>query len=206
MPNVNSGGTPPLLPPSSLWAPKPGAAQPGQTQPVQQPRPTTPAQPTQQVPTKLPPLPSLPTSPPRGQAMPAISFTSQPPAPTLGNKLTQLKDIMKNADSRLLDYYNVKLVKNEQGAISGYQLNGRNISQAELQQHLLPQSGILHKQITDLKAEITQTHRTLAAQVQLQFPSLAASEQTSVNIQMQAVQVVYENFVNRLDQIDALIK
>lgn len=138
--------------------------------------------------------------------MPMLTFTSQPPPPTLGTKLTQLKDVIKNADSRLLDYYNVKLVKNDQGAITGYQLNGRNVTQQELQQHLLPQSGVLHRQISDLKAEITQTHQTLGAQVQLQFSSLAAAEQTSVRIQMQAVQVVYENFVNRLDQVDALIK
>ncbi len=202
MPNVNSGGTPPLLPPSQLWAPRQGQTQPAAQQPAKPAQPTQPA-PSQQVPAKLPPLP---TQPPRGQAMPMLTFTSQPPPPTLGTKLTQLKDVIKNADSRLLDYYNVKLVKNDQGAITGYQLNGRNVTQQELQQHLLPQSGVLHRQISDLKAEITQTHQTLGAQVQLQFSSLAAAEQTSVRIQMQAVQVVYENFVNRLDQVDALIK
>lgn len=182
----------PLLPPGQLW--------PTPTRPAQGGTKPTPAVTS---PTTLPALPSLPQLPPQGQSMPLVTFTSPP---GLGGQLTQLKDMIKNADDRLLDFYNVKLVKDGSGKISGYQLNGRNVSSAEVQQHLLPRSGVLHKQITDLKADINRTYAQFKLQVQQQFPALAPTEQNSVNIQLQAVHVVYEGFVNRLNQIDDLIK
>jgi hypothetical protein len=204
MPNVNSGGTP-LLPPSQLWGPKqPAPATPGQVQPARpvpsgsQGLPSLPG--NSSVPTTLPKLP------PMGKAMPLLSLSGQPPTPTLGSKLTQFKDMVKNADSRLMDYYQIKLVKNDQGGISGFMLNGKAASAAEIQGHLLPQSGVLHQQITDLKAEIAQTHQNFLQQLQVQFPSLAPTEQTAVKIQAQAVQVVYDSFVSRLNEIDSLIK
>lgn len=208
MPNVNNGGTP-LLPPSKLWGPNKGASQPVRPANPQ----TSPSQPAQTLPSI--PAQTVPSLPPIGQAMPLISFsgtgTAAPvgattPQPGLGGKLTQLRDMIKNADDRLMDVYNVKLLKDPSGKISGYLLNGRQASAQEVQQHLLPRSGVLHQQITDLKAEIDQTYRNFTAQVNQQFPALAASEQTSVRIQLQAVQVVYENFVARLGQVDSLIK
>lgn len=135
--------------------------------------------------------------------MPTISLV---PQPGIGGQLGQLKDLIKNADDRLLDLYNVKLLKDNQGQISGYLLNGRNVSVSEIQQHLLPRSGALHAQIKDLKSEIDRTYAQFQLQVQQQFPALAPSEQNSVKIQLQAVQVVYEGFVNRLNQVDTLIK
>lgn len=180
----------PLLPPTQLWPTAPRPVQGGSSQPV-----TTPVAPTV--------LPTLPQLPPQGQSMPMVSFTAPP---GLGGQLTQLKDMIKNADDRLLDFYNIKLVKDGSGKISGYQLNGRNVTAAEVQQHLLPRSGVLHRQITDLQADINRTYAQFKLQVQQKFPALAPTEQASVNIQLQAVQVVYEGFVNRLSQIDNLIK
>jgi len=153
--------------------------------------------------TVLPTLPKLPNTPTQGT--PAYQ-TGGAPRPGISGQIGQLRTLLKSADDRLLDYYNVKLVKNDKGQISGYLLNGQTVSAEEIQRHLLPQSGVLHQQITDLKKEIDQTYQNFRAQVQLQFPALAPAEQNSVQIQLQAVQVVYESFANRLGQVDALIK
>lgn len=159
--------------------------------------------------TTLPTLPRLPNTPAPGSSSYQTTGTGgaqQPPRAGLSGQLGQLRSLIKSADDRLLDYYNVKLVKNDKGQITGYLLNGQNVTAQDIQRHLLPQSGILHQQINDLKKEIDQTYQNFQAQVQLQFPALAPAEQTSVQIQMQAVQVVYESFANRLSQVDALIK
>ena len=218
MPNVNSGGTPPLLPPTQLWGSRQAPLKPAAPQPA----PGVSSQPAT----------ALPSLPPIGRSMPLISFSGGLPSltgptqsasiapisgqtiasqtrgaqPGLGSQLTQFRNLIKSADDKLLDYYNVKLLKNPNGQITGYLLNGQNVSAADIQRHLLPTSGILHQQITDLKKEIDQTFQNFRAQVQLQFPALAASEQTAVQIQLQAVQVVYESFGNRLSQLDGLIK
>lgn len=205
MSNLNVGGNKPLLPPSQLWSQRQAApVKPAATQPA----PAVSGQ------TQQPAQPLLPHLPPLGKSMPLISFSGAPPqtgapkpAPTgLSGQLTQLRGLIKSADDRLMNYYNVKLVKDDKGQITGYQLNGQNVSQQALQQHLLPQAGILHQQITDLRQEIAQTFQNFQTQVQQQMPALAPAEQTAVKIQLQAVQVVYQGFVNRLGQVDALIK
>lgn len=159
--------------------------------------------------TTLPSLPRLSNTPAAGSSSyqtTGVGGAQQPPRSGLSGQFGQLRSLIKSADDRLLDYYNVKLVKNDKGQITGYLLNGQNVTAQDIQRHLLPQSGILHQQINDLKKEIDQTYQNFQAQVQLQFPALAPAEQTSVQIQMQAVQVVYESFANRLSQVDSLIK
>ena len=203
MPNVNSGGTPPLLPPSQLWGPKPGPSQPVSRPATPQPAPAQPAQ-------------ILPTLPPIGKSMPMLTFTGTPSQPSpsqtssplsgISGQMTQLRDLLKNADERLMDFYNVKILKDPNGKISGYVLNGKAASAQEVQQHLLPRSGVLHRQITDLKAEVDRTYQNLTMQAQTQLPAMAKLEQSAVQIQLQAVRIVYESFVNRLAQVDALIK
>lgn len=212
MSNMNVGGNSPLQPPSQLWGqrrmtpPQPAASQPA---PAVSSQPATPLMPN------LPPIgrsmPVLPLVNPTTPGQPAMTpgqIAGNQPAqqPGLGGQLSQLRSMIKSADDRLLTYYNVKLVKNDSGQITGYQLNGQNVSPQDLQRHLLPQAGILHQQITDLKKEIDQTFLNFRSQVQQQFPAMAPTEQTSVKIQLQAVQVVYESFVNRLSQVDGLIK
>lgn len=223
MGNYNVGGSKPLLSPQSLWGkqPQPPAVQPGSQQAI---------------PTTLPPLPvgnasagnaslsqpdsvstSLPKLPIGGQTPPPVSFATEPtvsPGQSLQGQAQQLRGLLKSADQDFFNQLsqitkgqlNLQLVKNANGQISGYQLNGQTVSRAQVQQSLLPMAGQLHQALEALKGEVQGKYQSFFQTVNQQFAQMTPQEQTSVNIQLQAINVLYESFLNRLGQVDGLIK
>ncbi|MGV3524768.1 MAG: hypothetical protein ACO1RX_11100 [Candidatus Sericytochromatia bacterium] len=194
MPNLTPGGTPPLLPPQQLWGAKPAPARPAQAPP---PVVTPPAA----LPATLPPLSRLPAA---GSSAPVYSFADT--QNSLGAQATRLQSQLKNAEQDVLGRYQVQLVKNEQGQISGYLVQGKPARAEDVQRYLLPIAGELHGALEGLKRDIQQTYTGFVQQLDQQLPALAPSEQTAVRIQRQAVDVVYASLLQRIGQVDQLIK
>jgi len=207
MGNNNVGKSNPLLAPKLLWSPNKA--------PTTNKPPATP----QQVPTTLPPLSqpdsvktSLPKLPTIG-ATPNINFAAEPDQSIQG-QAQQLRGLLKTADQELFNQLaqitkgqvQLQLVKNPQGQISSYMLNGKPVTQQQVQQSLLPLSGQLHQALNGLKADVQNKYQTFFQTVHQQFPKMTSSEQTSVNIQLQAINVLFESFLSRLNQVDGLIK
>lgn len=207
MGNNNVGQSNPLLAPKLLWSPKQASVNPPPASP-------------QQVPTTLPPLSqpdsvvtSLPKLPPIGQSAPSISFAAEPDQSIQG-QAQQLRGLLKTADQELFNQLaqitqgqlKLQLVKNPQGQISGYTLNGQAASQQQVQQQLLPLSGQLHQALDGLKADVQGKYQAFFQTAHQQFPNMTTTEQTAVNIQLQAINVLFESFLGRLNQVDGLIK
>lgn len=226
--SVNTGN--PLLSPQQLWSkpaqPRPQTQLPG-TIPMTPPagKPATPALPGQiptplpgslpgaslqgTTPTYTPPVDTIGAPPPQGSSIPQVPFTQQvapqpsaPATPSLG----QLTQMFRSGDDSLLGKYGVQLAKDQQGQITGYFVNGQQVTQPQLQQHLLPHASFLHQELENLKTSVDQSYTAVYGQMQKAFPTMTPAEQQSIQIQMQAVHVIYESFVNRLNQIDGLIR
>lgn len=198
MGNLNVGGNPPLAAPQTLW--KPQQTPPAASAPVS-------------VPVSLPPLrrppatPAPPQAPAQGNASPLMPFAA--PRPTLQQKSAEFGKLLNSADQTLYNHVTrqqFQLVKNAQGQISGYQLNGQPVTQQQAQQFLLPLSGQLHQQLNGLKQVMFETYTELVQEAQQQFPALSPQEQQAVSIQFQALQVLHEHFVNRINHVDAMIR
>jgi len=207
MGNHNVGQSNPLLAPKLLWSANKAPANPPPASP-------------QQVPTTLPSLSqpdsvitSLPKLPPIGQSTPSVSFAAEPDRSIQG-QASQLRGLLKSADQELFNQLaqvtqgkvQLQLVKNPQGQISSYLLNGQPVTQQQVQQSLLPLSGQLHQALDGLKADVQGKYQAFFQTVHQQFPNMTSSEQTSVNIQLQAINVLFESFLSRLNQVDGLIK
>lgn len=217
---VNTSG--PLLSPQQLWnkpmptaptqlpgiIPGPGAPK-GATPavPTQLPGYIPPASPQTTVPTYVPPVDTLPSLPPQGTSTPQIPFTTQTsPAAGSVSQLNQLTQLFRSGDDSLLGKYGVQLAKDPQGQITGYFVNGQSVTAPQLQQHLLPHASFLHQELENLKANVDQSYSSVHTSMQQAYAQMTPTEQQSISIQMQAVHVVYESFVNRLNQIDGLIR
>lgn len=194
-------------------------------QPTQLPGYIPSASPQATTPTYTPPADSIPnTLPPQGSSQTQLPFTQQtlptqptqpaqpvPPVqqqPTVAgaNPLSQLNQMFKSGDDSLLGKYGVQLAKDPQGAITGYFVNNQPVTPAQLQQHLLPHASFLHQELENLKATVDGSYTSVYNQMQQAYGSMTPTEQQSISIQMQALHVVYESFVNRLNQIDGLIR
>lgn len=199
MGNLNVGGTPPLAAPQTLWQPQqmpPAAAAPVQV-------PTT-LPPLQQRPAPAPAMPQLPA---QGNASPLMPFAA--PQPTLQQKSAEFGKLLNSADQTLYNHVTqqqFQLLKNAEGQISGYQINGQAVNQQQAQQFLLPLSGQLHQQLNGLKQVIFETYTELVQEAQQQFPALSPQEQQAVSIQFQALEVLHAHFVNRINHVDAMIR
>lgn len=223
--SVNTGS--PLLSPQQLWnkpaPPQPTTQLPGTiptTPPAGQSVPTQlPGQlpgnlpsvsPQGMGPTYTPPVDTIAAPPPQGSSTPQVPFTQQPqiqPQATPANTpLGQLTQMFKSGDDSLLGKYGVQLAKDPQGQVTGYFVNGQQVSPAQLQQHLLPHASFLHQELENLKTNVDQSYSAVYTRMQQAFPTMTPAEQQSIQIQMQAVHVIYESFVNRLNQIDGLIR
>ncbi|MBF2052052.1 MAG: hypothetical protein IGS03_01145 [Candidatus Sericytochromatia bacterium] len=197
MGNLNVGGRQPLAAPQTLW-------QPQQTPPA--------ASAPVQVPTSLPPLrapssPAMPQLPSQGTATPLMPFAA--PQPTLQQKSAEFGKLLNSADQTLYNHVTqqqFQLLKNAEGQISGYQINGQAVTQQQAQQFLLPLSGQLHQQLNGLKQVIFETYTELVQEAQQQFPALSPQEQQAVSIQFQALEVLHAHFVNRINHVDAMIR
>lgn len=214
---VNTSG--PLLSPQQLWskpAPTattqlpgtlPGKSVPQGTLPTQLPGIIPSASPQTTVPTYTPPIDTLPSLPPQGTSVTQLPFTTQT-TPSAGavSQLNQLTQLFRSGDESLLGKYGVQLAKDPQGQITGYFVNGQSVSAPQLQQHLLPQASFLHQELENLKASVDQSYSSVHSSMQQGYAQMTPAEQQSISIQMQAVHVVYESFVNRLNQIDGLIR
>lgn len=217
---VNTSG--PLLSPQQLWnkpAPTAPPQLPGTLPAPGTPQGTSPVRPTQlpgyipptspqtTVPTYTPPTDTLPSLPPQGSSAPQVPFTTQT-TPSAGsvNQLNQLTQLFRSGDDSLLGKYGVQLAKDPQGKITGYFVNGQSVTAPQLQQYLLPHASFLHQELENLKANVDQSYTNVHSSMQQSYAQMTPAEQQSINIQMQAVHVIYENFVNRLNQIDGLIR
>lgn len=204
MGNTNVSGQQPLLSPGQLWGKTPPVSRPATPNPA----PSLPAT-LPKLPSTLPPLgrDTLQTSAQPGSSLPQVSFTQTSPVNgSIGQQMQQLTGLMKSADTQLLGRYQLQVQKNDSGQITGYLLNGQPATAQQVQQYLLPHSGFLHQELVQLRQSVDQAVNSFYSQVRQQFPQLKPQEQTAVQIQLQAVQVVYENFVNRINQVDSLIK
>ncbi|PIQ25269.1 hypothetical protein COW36_19960 [bacterium (Candidatus Blackallbacteria) CG17_big_fil_post_rev_8_21_14_2_50_48_46] len=207
MPNVqnNPPANPGLIAPGQLWSPKPQPVVPAQAPGT--PAPSTPAPGTpsglnspdqlrQLMNNKMPPIGQIP-----GQ-VPLVG-----PAPSdLKGQLGQLQNLMKTADQQTLAPYGVVVQSNAQGQVTGYLLNGQPATAQQVQQHLLPLSTRLHKELLQTKATVDQEFNQFIQRTQSQFAQMNPVEQNAVKIQLQAVQSIYQEFLNRLSQVDNLIK
>lgn len=192
--------TPGLLSPGQLWNNRP---QPVATSPVPNLPPLQPAQnqaPGLSAPDQLRQLMSN-KMPPIGQ-IPLLS-----PSPTdFKGQLGQLQTLMQKADAQALSPYGVVIQSNAQGQITGYLLNGQPASAEQIQQHLLPLATRLHKELMQTKSTVDQEYVQFIQWAQTQMAQMTPVEQNAVRIQLQAVQSIYQGFLNRLSQVDNLIK
>lgn len=207
---VNTSG--PLLSPQQLWnkpTPKAPTQLPG-TIPTQLPGTIPPVSPQTTVPTYTAPVDTLPSLPPQGTSAPQLPFTTQTTqtTPSAGSvsQLNQLTQLFRSGDDSLLGKYGVQLAKDPQGQITGYFVNGQSVTGPQLQQHLLPHASFLHQELENLKTNVDQSYGSVHSSMQQAYTQMTPAEQQSISIQMQAVHVVYESFVNRLNQIDGLIR
>jgi hypothetical protein len=196
-PNVQSP-TPGLLAPGQLWAKKPVAPAPVAPAPViPAPVPTTlnsPDQLRQQMQTV------------GGSQSPAPLPIFQPASTDFKGQMGHIQSLMKNADQQTLAPYGVVVQSNPQGQVTGYLLNGVAASAEQVQQHLLPLSSRLHKELQQTKATVDQEYSQFIQRSQTQMAQMTPIEQNAVKIQLQAIQSIYQGFVNRLNQVDTLIK
>jgi hypothetical protein len=64
----------------------------------------------------------------------------------------------------------------------------------------------LHKELQQTKTMVDQEYSQFITRSQAQLAQMTPVEQNAVKIQLQAVQSIYQGFVNRLNQVDNLIK
>ncbi|MBT9546433.1 MAG: hypothetical protein IV090_13675 [Candidatus Sericytochromatia bacterium] len=199
-PNLPSP-TPGLLAPGQLWAKKPVVPAPTQ------PAPALPA-PPQPAPLTLGSPDQLRQQMQNGAAKPPVAPLPifQPPSTDFKGQLGQIQSLMQKADQQALAPYGVVVQSNAQGQISGYLLNGRPATAEQVQQHLLPLSSRLHKELQQTKTMVDQEYSQFITRSQTQLAQMTPVEQNAVKIQLQAVQSIYQGFVNRLNQVDNLIK
>ena len=210
MGNVNSGQGP-LISPDALFGKKPIGSPPTQGQPAAN--------------NGLPQLPSLPQLPnqytqppiaqdtvklpalPGGVSMPQVSLN--PPPQTMQGKVQELSRLLRDSDQMLLGHVTgnqLQIQKNAQGQITGFLVNGRPANQQEVQQMLLPMSSQLHQQLEGLKQVMQDTFMSLQSEAQVAMPQMTPQEQNATRIQLQAVQVLYNGFQARINQVDSLIR
>lgn len=194
MQNIPPQTVPSLLPPEQLWPNKPGSGTASQPPPSQN-----------QVsglssPDQLRQLMSNQKS-----SLGAVAFIN-PPSGDLKSQLGQLQTLMQKADAQALLPYGVVVQSNAQGQITGYLLHGKPATAEQVQQHLLPMATRLHKELLQIKAAVDQEYFELIQRVQGQLKDMTPVEQNAVRIQLQAIQSVYQGFLNRLIQVDNLIK
>ncbi len=191
--NINAG---PLLSPQQLWA-KPNTVK----------APTIPRQ-TLNAPLNIPSTlgqDSVYTSGAVGSsglAAPQVSFAAPAAIPQQAQDLQRL---LMSADNTVMSKYNLQISQNAQGQ-SEFKMNGQTVSAAQAQQHLLPHASFLHQDLVALQGQVEQSVNGFYSQVQSQFGQMNAQEQTSVRIQAQAIEVLYENLQSRINLVDQLIK
>ncbi len=208
----------PLKSPQQLWGnrPAPAPVTPQQPAPVnpQQPVPATPgtlpgalppSSPGTVMPTYTPPADTLPTLPGQGTSVPQVPFT-QPAQPSAAQSLGQLNQLFQTGDDGLLSKYGVSLSKNMQGQITGIFVQNQSVTPEQLKNYLLPVSGELHQQIVTLKNEVDTSYNAVYQKIQQNFGTMTQPEQQAIQLQMNAVHTLYQNFVQRLQQIDGLIQ
>ena len=191
MPNVqNSSSTQaPLLPPGQLW--KPAVSSPPTAPP---PAPTlSPDQLRQLMSNKMPPIGTVP-------------LVDPPPPTDFKGQLGSLQTLLQKADTQALAPYGVTVQSNAQGQITGYLIQGKPATAEQVQQHLLPLSGRLHKDLMQARAAVDQEYTQFIQRAQTQAAQMTPVERNAVKIQLQAIQAVYQGFVNRISQVDNLIK
>lgn len=190
--------TPGLLAPGQLWGKKPAPPAPPQPAPI----------PAQPVPVTLGSPDQLRQQMQTGAAKPPVAPLPifQPAQTDFKGQLGQIQSLMQQADQNALAPYGVVVQSNAQGQISGYLLNGRPATAEQVQQHLLPLSSRLHKELQQTKTMVDQEYSQFIQRSQAQMSQMTPVEQNAVKIQLQAVQSIYQGFVNRLNQVDNLIK
>ena len=194
MPNVQnpSPAQAPLLPPGQLWKPA-AAGQPTPAAPATAPSLShSPDQLRQLMSNKMPPIGTVP-------------LVETPPTDFKG-QLGSLQTLLQKADSQALTPYGVTVQSNAQGQITGYLIQGKPATAEQVQQHLLPLSGRLHKDLMQARAAVDQEYTQFIQRAQTQAAQMTPVERNAVKIQLQAIQAVYQGFVNRISQVDSLIK
>jgi hypothetical protein len=141
----------------------------------------------------------------RGGTAPQVSLID-PPVTDIRNGMARLQTLMKTADQRTLDAYAVKIETNAQGQITGYLLNGQPATAAQVQQHLLPTASFLHQELVKTQQQVDQEYGRFLQQINQQLPQMQPLEQNAVRIQLQAIGVVYKGFLERIQQVDGLIR
>ena len=153
-----------------------------------------------------------PPSPPvvKPQVQPT---TSVQPKAQLTNMAHQLKGLMKSADAQILSQFDVQIqkdtagniVKDAQGKVS-YMVDNKPVSHAELQRHLLPQATVLHQQLNRAQAYVETQYNSFVGALNSNLSQMSPTEQTSMGIQSKAVKAIYMGFLDRLNQVDRLIR
>jgi hypothetical protein len=194
MPNVQNPppAQTPLLPPGQLWKP---------------------SEPVKPAVTPSPPSPALTHSPDQlrqlmSHKMPpigAVPLVETPPTDLRG-QLGSLQTLLQKADAQTLAPYGVTVQSNAQGQISGYLIQGKPATAEQVQQHLLPLAGRLHKELMQARTTVTQEYTQFIQRAQTQAAQMTPVERNAVKIQLQAIQSVYQGFLNRITQVDNLIK
>ena len=193
MPNVQNASPAqlPLLPPGQLWKPA-APIQPAATPAAAPSLTQSPDQLRQLMSNKMPPIGSVP-------------LVESPPTDFKG-QLGSLQTLLQKADSQALAPYGVTVQSNAQVQITGYLIQGQPASVEQVQQHLLPLSGRLHKDLMQAKASVAQEYTQFIQRAQTQAAHMTPVERNAVKIQLQAIQSVYQGFLNRISQVDNLIK
>lgn len=199
----------PLLRPDQLQAIQKQAPQPA-------PQPVNPVLGTTSISTLLTPdqLRQQVDSIPNPSAQPSYSiYDTAPPQQGLAGMASELQGLLKTADTQLLSLYAVAPQTDAQGNVlkdaqgnTAYTINGQSVSQAQLQQHLLPQAGILHQQIEHTKSVLNQQYQSFVQTAQSQFAQMSPAEQQAVHLQVKAIEAIYSDFMNRINQVDKLIQ
>jgi hypothetical protein len=141
----------------------------------------------------------------RGGTAPQVSLI-EAPVTDIRNGLARLQTLMKTADQQTLSAYAVQIETNPQGQITGYRLNGQPASAAQVQQHLLPAASFLHQELVKTQQQVDQEYGRFLQQINQQLPQMQPLEQNAVRIQLQAIGVVYKGFLERIQQVDGLIR
>lgn len=140
--------------------------------------------------------------------MPQVSLTP-PPANTMSGKVQELSRLLRDSDQMLLSHVTgnqLQIQKNAQGQITGFSVNGRLATNQEVQQMLLPMSSQLHQQLEGLKQVMHDTYSSLYTEIQQALPQMTPQEQQASQLQLNAVNVLYTGFINRIEQVDGLIR
>lgn len=118
---------------------------------------------------------------------------------------TQVRATLTQGDHDLLARYDVSISTNSQGIIANFSLHGRPATDGQVGQHLKTYQVSVTHDLTNLQQQANQEYQSFVGLVNGLFNQLNQGEQTSVKIQLQAINVLYASFASRLSQIGAVM-